>query len=407
MDATPLGRDARVIGLVAFGHGTSHFFHLMLPPLFPWLMADFALNFTQAGFLMSVFFVLSGVGQATAGFFVDRLGAWRVLCAGIGFLAASGLALAAAPAYAGLVAAAALAGLGNSIFHPADFTLLNRKVSQPRLGHAFSMHGIAGNLGWAAGAGLMAAVAGLAGWRWAGLAASAVGFAALAAMVLGKRLLHDAPAQAPHPKAGTAASSFHFLGSTLVWMCFGFFFLTTVAFGALQNFAPSLFSHAYALTVIEATACLTAYLLGSAGGILTGGFLATRSDRHDRRIAGALAVAFLVALLLATGAPPAWGVAPLMAAMGFGVGVAGPSRDLMVRRAAVMRAGDTAFGRIYGFVYSGFDVGLALAPVIFGRLMDDGQFSGVLYGIAGLQALAVFTALAVGGEARRASAQTA
>lgn len=406
MDATPLGRDARVIGLVAFGHGTSHFFHLMLPPLFPWLMADFGLNYTQAGFLMSVFFVLSGVGQATAGFFVDRLGAWRVLCAGIALLAASGLVLAAAPAYPGLMAAAALAGLGNSIFHPADFTLLNRKVSQPRLGHAFSMHGIAGNLGWAAGAALMAAVGGLAGWRWAALAASLVGCAALAAMVLGRGLLHDPPSAPEAAKPG-AGGSFHFLGSTLVWMCFGFFFLTTVAFGALQNFAPSLFSHAYALSVIEATACLTAYLLGSAGGILTGGFLATRSEHHDRRIAGALAGAFLVALLLASGLPPAWGVAPLMALMGFGVGVAGPSRDLMVRRAAVLRAGHTAFGRIYGFVYSGFDTGLALAPVVFGRLMDHGQFSGVLYGIAGLQALAVVTALAVGGEARRVAARAA
>lgn len=406
MNATPLGRDARVIGLVAFGHGTSHFFHLMLPPLFPWLMAEFGLNFTEAGSLMSAFFVLSGVGQATAGFFVDRLGAWRVLCVGIGFLALSGLALAAAPGYWGLALAAALAGIGNSIFHPADFTLLNRKVSQSRLGHAFSMHGIAGNLGWAAGAALMAAVAGFLGWRWAALVAALVGFLALSAMLRGRDLLRDPPA-APTAREQAAAGSFHFLGSTLVWMCFGFFFLSTVAFGALQNFAPSLFSHTYSLTVIEATACLTAYLLGSAGGILTGGFLATRSDRHDRNIASALSIAFVIALLLATGVPPGWGVAPLMAVMGFGVGIAGPSRDLMVRRAAVLRAGDTAFGRIYGFVYSGFDTGLALAPLIFGRLMDHGEFGAVLYGIAALQALALVTALAVGGEARRVAAGAA
>jgi len=114
-------RDLEVIGLVGLAHGTSHFFHLLLPPLFPWLMKDFGLSYTQAGFLMTVFFVISAIGQALAGFVVDKVGARPVLFFGVATLSISGLVLAFANSYSMLVMTAALAGLGNSIFHPADF----------------------------------------------------------------------------------------------------------------------------------------------------------------------------------------------------------------------------------------------------------------------------------------------
>ena len=158
-------RDAEVIGLVGLAHGTSHFFHLLLPPLFPWLMPEFGLSFTQAGFLMTVFFIISGIGQALAGFVVDRTGARPVLLFGVAMLTVSALVLALAQSYAGLVLAAAIAGIGNSIFHPADFTLLNRRVSPPRLGHAFSVHGLSGNLGWAAAPVFMAGIPPLGEWH--------------------------------------------------------------------------------------------------------------------------------------------------------------------------------------------------------------------------------------------------
>jgi hypothetical protein len=85
-----------------------------------------------------------------------------------------------------------------------------------------------------------------------------------------------------------------------------------------------------------------------------------------------------------------------MALIGFCTGTATPSRDLLVRRAAMERFGQLSFGRIYGFVYSGLDVGLAVAPILFGRLMDWGMFSAVLFGVALFQALAVLAALRVG-----------
>ena len=170
--------DVEAIAVIGFVHGVSHFFHLLLPPLFPWLMEDFGLSFTGIGATMTVFFVISGIGQALSGFLVDRLGAARVLGGGIGcfFLAAALLALA--DGYAMLMLVAALAGLGNSVFHPADFTVLNRHVSQPRLGHAFAVHGLSGNLGWALAPVFLTAIAASAGWRAAALSAAMVAAAA-------------------------------------------------------------------------------------------------------------------------------------------------------------------------------------------------------------------------------------
>ena len=400
--ATPtasLRSDATVISLVGFAHATSHFFHFMIPPLFPWLMAAFDLTFTQVGMAMTVFFVVSSLGQASAGFIVDRFGALRVLVGGIALLSLSGLLLAAAQNYAMLLGAAMVAGMGNSVFHPADFTLLNRRVSTTRLGHAFSVHGLSGNLGWAAAPVLMIAVAGTWGWRASGVAACLVGVLALLFLLANRSLLHDAPLAVADAKPH-AGGTFAFLGVPVVWMCFVFFFFTVMAFGVLQNFAAPIFEKSYGLSLGLATSGLTAYLLGSAAGTGTGGFFATQGDRQERKVAVALSVAALCAVLLATGEAPAWGIVVLMGIMGFGAGFSGPSRDMLVRKAATNAFGQRAYGRISGFVYSGIDLGLAGAPLVFGPLMDAGRFTLVLWGVAALQTLAIATALTVGRRSR-------
>src|SRR5215210_947603 len=183
--------DAATIGLIGLAHGTSHFFQLLLPPLFPWLMRDFSLSYTQVGLLMTTFFVISGVGQALAGFAVDRVGAFRVLLFGITALVSAALMLSVSSSYAMLLATAALAGTGNSIFHPADFTILNHRVGNARLGHAFSMHGLGGNLGWAAAPMVMAGLTSVLGWHAAGVAAAVVGSVVLGALWLGRHTLQD------------------------------------------------------------------------------------------------------------------------------------------------------------------------------------------------------------------------
>ena len=398
--AASLRHDATVISLVGFAHGTSHFFHFVLPPLFPWLMRDFGLNFTQVGLTMTAFFVVSGVGQALAGFVVDRFGALRVLYGGMALLALSGLALASAQGYGMLLLAAGIAGLGNSVFHPADFTLLNRRVSSSRLGHAFSVHGLSGSLGWAAAPVFIVGIAEALGWRAAAIGASLVGFGALVFLFLTRRLLVEPPAATSEARK-REGGTFSFLASTPVWLCFLFFLLSVMAFGALQNFAPPILERTYGITFAVATSGLTAYLLGSAAGIATGGFFASKGENQERLVAISLAGAAACAIALASGMVAAWSVVALMGLMGFGAGFANPSRDILVRRAATSLFGQTAYGRVYGFVYSGIDTGLALAPLAFGPLMDAGGYTRVLWGVAALQTLAIAAALAVGARSRQ------
>ena len=402
--STSLRADATVIALVGVAHATSHLFHLLLPPLFPLLMPDFGFGYTEAGFLMTVFFAISGMGQAFAGIVVDRYGARRVLMAGVSLLAASGIALSVAASYPMLLLAVALAGAGNSVFHPADFSLLNKKVSPARLGYAFSVHGLSGNLGWAIGASISGMALAWAGWRGAGVAAALVALASVAALKLARPLLDDDLARTGAGGAA-AGATFAFLSAPVIWMAFLFFLLITAAFGGLQSFSAPVLGGIYGLSPAAGAAALTGYLLGSAAGMVIGGFVAVRVQAHDRAVGGALAASALLAAVLASGLPPAWSVIPLMAGIGIGVGLAGPSRDLLVRRVATdTLAGDNAspaFGRVYGFVYSGLDVGLALGPLAFGVLLDAGGRDGVLPGVALLQVLAVLTVLSMGHRAGR------
>ncbi len=396
-----------MISLVGFAHGTSHFFHLMLPSLFPWLMREFALNFTQAGSLTAAFFVASGIGQALAGFAVDRFGGQGVLRTGIALFSLAAVVLGSASSYAMLLAAAVLAGIGNSVFHPADFTVLNRHVSPPRLGHAFSVHGLSGNLGWAAGPVFMTSIAASVGWRAAAFAAGSVAIVALAVLVARRRAF--AATASPH-KAETAdnvrpqTAAFAFLGSAPVWMCFFFFLVSIMAFGALQNFGPAVVQHVYGLSLPAAASVLTLYLLGGAAGIVLGGFVAAKIGAHDRVIAAALVAAALTALAVASGAIPRWSVGAFFALIGLCTGIATPSRDLLVRKTAMERFGEQSLGRVYGFVYSGLDVGLATAPLVFGRLMDRGLFSATLAGVALLQGLGILAAFKVGQQAPKKEA---
>jgi MFS transporter, FSR family, fosmidomycin resistance protein len=391
-------KDATVISLVSFAHGTSHFYHLMLPPLFPWLMNEYSLSYTQVGTLMTVFFVVSGIGQALAGFLVDRWGAHRVLCLGVSLLATSGALVAIAPALWGLYVAAFVAGAGNSVFHPADYSLLNHRVSQPRLGHAFSAHGLSGNLGWAAAPILMTATATAFGWRTAGFVAAALGATSLATLVW-KR--NDLSGHVKRHERGSDIGVVDLLKLRLTWFAFSFFFFSTLIFGALQNFGPALLNNVYGLSLAAATSGLTAYLVGSAGGLVTGGFLANASKGQEKLVGLCFLGSASLALLLAFAVVPAWSVIAIMACMGFGVGIAGPSRDMLVRQSAAARLGTGVFGRIYGLVYSGLDVGLATAPIIFGILMDAGRTRLVFAGMSISLLVAIVAAQAVAVEARK------
>jgi MFS family permease len=358
-------------------------------------MPAFGLDFSEIGLTMTIFFVISGIGQAFAGFAVDHFGPVRVLLFGIScfLLAALGLGWLA-HSQTDLYLVAALAGLGNSVLHPADYTVLNRKVATTRLGHAFSIHGISGNLGWALAPVFLTGIATFAGWQVAAIAAALMALPVIFLLWLFRAQL-EIPPVGTHLEHIPVHGAFSFLNVGAVWLCFGFFFMTATAFGTFQNFGTPVLQHLYGLPLAAAATSLSTFLLAAACGIFVGGFVAQRHSQ-DRIIAIVLTLAAVLALLLSLEIIPTWAVLPVMAGIGFFTGITGPSRDLLVRRAATARFGQAAYGRIYGFVYSGLDGGLALAPLIFGHFMDGGHYVWVLIGIAIFQTLAVLTALSVG-----------
>jgi MFS family permease len=394
-DKALLRQDARVIGLVGMAHGTSHFFHLILAALFPWLKPAFNLSYAELAMLMTVFFVVSGIGQATAGFVVDKVGARRVLFFGMGMLGVSALLLSGANSYVTLMLGALVAGVGNSIFHPADYTILNQRVSKARLAHGFSVHGISGNIGWAASPLFMTGIAAAGSWRLALLCAAVLPFAVLAILFVQRDAIRPDPI-GPHASVQQAGGTLDFLKLPSVWMCFAFFFLTALALGGIQSFASTGLVKLYGMSLALATSSYTAYMLASAGGMVLGGFLGTGAQKHDRTVAAAFTVAAALALLLSAAVLPAWCAFVLMGLIGFFSGIAGPSRDLMIRAAAPKNA----TGRVYGVVYSGLDSGLALGPLIFALMMDANQPSWVFIGIALFQFMAIATAVGVGGSTR-------
>ncbi len=399
----PVRRDVRVIGVVGIAHATSHFFHLLLVPLFPWLREAFSLSYAELGLLMSVFFVVSGAGQALAGFVVDRIGGWRVLLVGLGLLALAAVGFALSNDYPMLVLFAAVAGLGNSVFHPADFTVLNRRVSPARMAHAFSTHGVLGTLGWASAPVFLAGIASLAGWRVAMGAASLLALAVLV-LVYAARALLDGPSVHPEPvKATTHSHALAFLRLPGVWMCFAFFFITAIALGGIQTFAASALAELYGIPLALALSAISIYMVSQGAGMIAGGFVAARIGHHDRVIAVAFALSGTLCVLIGSGGVPGVFTLVLLGMVGFGAGMAGPSRDLLVRAASPRGA----TGRVYGVVYSGLDVGMSLAPLMFGAMMDHRHPGWVFIAIGLFQVLALFTALGLGGNTQRARAQPA
>jgi MFS family permease len=374
-------KDAEVIGLIGLAHSSSHFYQLILAPLFPWLKLEFGFSYAELGFLMTIFFVISTLTQAAAGFWVDHSGPLKVLLFGLVSLCVSAIILSVSNGYLVLLLGSALAGLGNGVFHPSDYTLINRRVSPVRIPHAYSMHGISGALGWAAAPAFLVSLTTLFGWRSALLGAASMVALIIGLLLVRRRILLGSvedQAQEKLNKKQQSAFSISFLKLPAVWLCWGFFFLTALSLGGVQSFASAALRMLYDLPVALSTTAYSTYMLASAGGMFVGGFIAAKAKFPERVImwafiaAGGLSV--LISFVLVSGAT----VLILFTLMGFGVGMAGPSRDLMIRQATPKEAS----GRVFGIVYSGLDLGLALGPILFGMLMDWHQESLVFVMIA-------------------------
>ena len=396
------------MGLVGLAHAISHFSQLLLAPLFPWLKVEFGVSYAELGFLLTIFFVVSCAVQAMSGFWVDRYGPRPVLFGGLVLVGAAALGYASSTSYAMLAVFSVVAGIGNGVFHPVDYTVLNLKIAKARLGHAYSVHGITGSLGWALAPVLLVPLTLAYSWRVALLCAAGLVFVVLLVLWWQRDEIQVPAAAAPVSAAtslgatslgaGATEGSFAFLKIPAVWMCFAFFFFFAGALSIVQSFGPQAAKELHGVPAHLAAICLSVYMVCSAGGMLLGGFLVVDPERCDRVVGISLGVAASIALVLGFASVPGLLVPVLFGAMGLASGVASPSRDMLVKRATPAHA----TGRVYGVVYGGLDVGQAVVPLFIGALMDQGAYRGVLLALAALQTTLIISAFRVNAVRREA-----
>lgn len=380
--------DATVIGLISFAHGMSHFYQLLLAPLFPFIKDELGVSYAALGFLVALFYTLSGLLQPLAGFVVDRYGARSVLLAGVSFFVAATLVMGFSTSYAMLALGAALGGIGNSVFHPADFAILNARVSSARLGYAFSAHGVVGYVGYAVAPVFSVAIGAALGWQAALLAGAVLGVGVLVLLLLNSRQL---VIEAQPRKKASIKTEAGVLFAAPVVLCFVYFTVFAAGLAGLQSFGVSAMVEQYRIAATSASSALTGYLVSAALGILAGGFVAARTTRHDFVAAAGMGVSALAILAVAMNLVPGAALAAALAISGFASGVVAPSRDLIVRASTPPGAA----GRVFGFVYSGLDVGAFATPVFYGWMLDHGMPHAVFYTIFAFTFAAMLTVLLV------------
>jgi MFS family permease len=395
----PLATDARTISLVAIAHAMSHFLQLFIAPLFPLLKDELGVSYTALGAVTGLYFGVSGICQTLSGFAVDRFGARRVIISGISMCVAGALLVAFARSYEALIVAAIVGGIGNSVFHPSDFAILNGRVSAARLGFAYSWHSMAGNLGYAVAPLVSVGLAAALGWHGAMLVAASVGAVVLVLVTWNRDAIEVAPTRGGG-KQGRIVDDIKVLLSAPVMMCFGYFLLIAFVFIAMQAFSVTTMVAVYGISAGLASAALTSYMVGGAGGIFVGGFVAARGWPPARVAASGMGVSAIVMLMIGLAWFPGVLLPAILAIAGFAAGITQPSRDLLVRQTTPK--GST--GAVYGFVYSGLDLGSVLAPVYFGWLLDGGSARGVFLSSSLVLVITILTVLQLPARSPKAAA---
>ena len=381
------------MGLVGLAHASSHFFHLVLPPLFPILKQEFDVSYAQLGLLPGLFFAASGVMQIISGFLVDQFGARRVLLAGLVLLSISMLLCGLVSEFWMLIPLAVVGGIGNSVFHPADLAILTDKISRPRLGRAYGIHALSGNIGWAAAPVFIMTVVQFSDWRTALVLAGCVGFAVLLVLLLfGTELVESARhAVSTRRPEVTAGGNVRMLLSPTVVSCFLYFTFLSTALIGIQTFGVTAMVQIYSVPLTLATTGLTLFLVASGVGVVCGGFAADWTDRHDVITMLGMTVGAIIFFVIGSSSISSTMLIPALIIAGFVAGTTTPSRDMLVRKVTP----EGASGRVFGFVYSGLDLGSCMIPLILGWVLDYGSAPVVFYIIGSMLLVTVLTVVNV------------
>jgi MFS family permease len=374
----------RTLAAISTAHWVSHFHLFVLPMLFPFLKEQLGVGYIELGFALTVFAVVSGLTQAPMGYLGDRIGARKILLMGLTLGGFALIVLGLHLSYSWLIASAALLGLANSVYHPADYAILSAHMDEARMGRAFSIHTFAGFLGGAVAPAIMVALVAATGGRGALIVAGAVG--PLVALLLLAVGVPDASA-ADRATDGVAAQPNIVTPAIIVLTAF--FMLLSLSNAGIGNFGVVALMSGYGSSFSTANIALTAFLGASAAGVLAGGFLADRTHRHGQVAAVCFALNAAIVLVIATVTLPPLLLTAAMGSAGFLGGVIAPSRDMLVRNAAPPGAA----GRAFGIVSTGFNIGGIISPLLFGWIMDQDMPHWVFGASVVFMALTVLLAL--------------
>jgi MFS family permease len=353
----------RTLLAISTAHWVSHFHLFVLPMLFPFLKEQLGVGYIELGFALTVFAVISGLTQAPMGYLGDRIGARKILLIGLTVGGFALIMLGIHLSYAWLIASAALLGLANSVYHPADYAILSAHMDEARMGRAFSIHTFAGFLGGAVAPAIVAALVATTGGHGALIVAGAVGPAvALLLLVVG---IPDASA-ADRAVDGMTTPQQNIVTPAIIVLTV-FFMLLSLSNAGIGNFGVVALMSGYGSSFSAANIALTAFLGCSAAGVLAGGFLADHTRRHGQVAAVCFALNAAIVLVIAVITLPAVLLTAAMGTAGFLGGVIAPSRDMLVRNAAPPGAA----GRAFGIVSTGFNIGGIISPLLFGWIMDQ------------------------------------
>ena len=374
-----IGRETRVLGLISTGHFMSHYSQLALYPLFPLMHDDFGVGYAALGLIVTILNATGAVAQIPIGFLVDRMGAKNILISGLFIKTLAIGAMALTSSYEALLLLAAIAGLGNAVFHPADYSILMSTMDERRIGRAFSIHTAAGSAGSAIAPVIILSIAAMWDWRTAVLSVAVFGAITGIAMILQARVMHDhAGTEKKTERPGSSQSVMDGLRMLLaprVLILYLFFMMTAMISIGLNSFSVAALIELYDTPLPIAGAALTIFLAGGFVGVLLGGYLADKTTRHDLIAASAFVLSAGVIILIGGFRLPNMAMLCGFGAIGIFLGTIRPARDMMVR--AITQQGDG--GKMFGFMSNGHQIAGVIVPVLFGWVIDQGAVQWIFW----------------------------